>query len=211
MPRTFRCLMLSLMLILAACAPKTAPVAPAEAPQATAAPVVPPAPVAAPSGFAGIPWEASAKSVSGLTAYDADTALGVTTYLWPQGPRDIAGAPMRDAFYEFYQDRFYHVWIDFDGFAAYKAALAWLTGKYGPPSTENPEKYYHAWTLGDVNIYCAFHQAENGGDVSFFYQPVYERLAAARKAGPVKPAKPAGPTKPAGPAKGKTILESKKS
>jgi len=34
--------------------------------------------------------------------------------------------------------------------ATYKAALAGLTAAYGPPTSEVPEKYYHAWALGDV-------------------------------------------------------------
>ena len=61
--------------------------------------------------------------------------------------------------------------------------MAGLTATYGPPTSQNPEKYYNAWAVGEVNIYCAFHPAENEGDVSFFYQPIYERLDAARKAG----------------------------
>jgi hypothetical protein len=110
-----------------------------------------------------------------------DAATAVTTCIWPQGPKDIAGAPIREAFYEFFQDRFYHVWIEFDGMAAYKTALDGLIRTYGPPTKEIPEKYYHAWSLGDVNIYCAYHPAGNDGDVSFFYQPIYERMMAAKK------------------------------
>lgn len=135
-----------------------------------------------PAGFGGMAWGASIASNPGLAVQEADKAAGVTTCLWPEGPRDIAGAPIRDAFYEFYQDKFYHVWIDYDGMAAYKAALAELVRTYGPPTKEVPDKYYHAWTLGQVNVYCAYHPAENGGDVSFFYQPVYEPMMAARKA-----------------------------
>jgi hypothetical protein len=120
--------------------------------------------------------------VPGLAVHEVDAPASVITYLWPSGPTDIAGAPIRDAYLEFFQDHFYHVWIDLDGQEAYKTALAGLTATYGPPTTENLEKHYHAWTLGLVNIYCAFHQTEGEGDVSFFYQPLYERLAAARKA-----------------------------
>lgn len=139
---------------------------------------------AAPAGFGGLAWGVSAKSNPGLAHHSVDGA--VTTCIWPQGPKDIAGAPIREAFYEFYQDRFYHVWIEFDGMAAYKTALAGLTRAYGPPTQENLEKYYHSWSLGDVNIYCVFHPAENDGDVSFFYQPIYETMMAAKKAGPAK-------------------------
>lgn len=139
-------------------------------------------PAGPPAGYAGISWGTSARAVSGLAVHEADPSVSVITYTWPAGPRDIMGAPIRDAFLEFFQDHFYHVWIDLDGMAAYKAALAGLTAAYGPPTSEVPEKYYHAWTLGDVNVYCAFHPAENEGDVSYFYQPLYERLSALRKA-----------------------------
>lgn len=143
---------------------------------------------AAPTGFGGLDWGASTKSNPGLAAYDVDKAAQITTCVWPQGPKDIVGAPIRDAFYEFYQDRFYHVWIDFDGMAAYRKALAGLTEAYGPPTEETPEKYYHSWSIGNVNIYCAYHPAENEGDVSFFYQPIYEPMMAARKASAAKTA-----------------------
>jgi len=175
--------------------PKATLPAPAQAP-APATAALPPEPAAPaqqavatpPPGFGTLSWGASAKSDPGLALYDTDPATGATTFIWPKGPREIAGVPIREAFYEFFQDRFYHVWIDFDGMAAYKAALAGLIRSYGPPTTENPEKYYHAWSFGEVNIYCAYHAAENGGDVSFFYQPIYDQLAAAKKARPAKTA-----------------------
>jgi len=147
-----------------------------------------PAVTGPPAGFGGLSWGVSANSKPGLAVYETNAAAQVTTCIWPQGPKAIEGAPVREAFYEFYQDQFYHVWINFDGMAAYKAALAGLTRTYGPPTTENLEKYYHAWTIGDVNIYCAYHASENEGDVSYFYQPLYERMMAAHKAGPAKTA-----------------------
>jgi hypothetical protein len=163
-----------------ASAPNAAPAPGAPFGDATASIATPP------TGFGGLLWEASAKSNPGLAVQETDAATAVTTCIWPQGPKEIAGAPIRDAFYEFFQDRFYHVWIDIDGMPAYKAALADLTRTYGPPTEENQEKYYHSWKLGNVNIYCAYHPAENEGDVSYFYQPVYERMMAAKKAAPVK-------------------------
>jgi len=141
-----------------------------------------PAQAGPPTGFGGIVWGTSAKAVAGLAVHEVDPPVSVITYLWPSGPKDVMGAPIRDAYFEFFQDRFYHVWIDIDGMEAYKTALAGLTAAYGPPTTENLEKFYHAWTIGDVNIYCAYHPEEREGDVSFFYQPIYERLDAARKA-----------------------------
>jgi hypothetical protein len=169
-----------------------APTAPTSGP-ASPAPVAGQAPAAfsgdavtPPTGFGGLPWGASAKSNPGLALQETDAAVGVTTCIWPQGPKTIAGAPIRDAFYEFFQDGFYHVWLDLDGMPAYKAALAELTRTYGPPTEENLEKYYHAWKLGEVNIYCAYHSGENEGDVSFFYQPIYERMMVAKKAASAK-------------------------
>ncbi len=159
----------------------------------TAAPAQPadsvPRPVPQPpQGFGTLDWGSPSTAKVGLALHDKDPATGVSVFIWPQGPRDVAGTPVRDAFYEFFQDQFYHVWIDFDGMAAYRTILADLTRTYGPPTTENQEKYYHAWTVGPVNIYCAFHPAENEGDVSFFYQPIYDRMAAAKKARPGKSA-----------------------
>jgi hypothetical protein len=143
-----------------------------------------------PTGFGGLTFGDAPHAQPGLAVYDAE-AGDVITYVWAKGPTDIFGAPIREAFYEFYQNRFYHVWINFDGMAAYKKALAGLTSAFGPPTKEVPEKYYHAWTLGDVNIYCAFHPAENGGDVSFFYQPIYEPMMAAAHAKAAKAGKAA--------------------
>ena len=148
-----------------------------------------------PTGFGGITWGTSAKTVPGLTVHEADASLAVMTYLWPNGPKDVMGAPIQDAYFEFFRDRFYHVWIDIDGMEAYKTALAALTAAYGPPTAENLEKYYHSWTVGEVNIYCAYHPEERKGDVSYFYQPIYEQLDAARKAAlhnHAHPAKKAG-------------------
>ncbi|MHC1789439.1 hypothetical protein [Solidesulfovibrio sp.] len=164
------------------------PALPQSAPPAAAAPALPEATATtgAPAGYGGIPWGAPASSQPGLAQSDASPESGTTTCLWPQGPKEVAGAPVREAFYEFFKNQFYHVWINFDGMAAYETALAGLTRTYGPPSQENREKYYHAWTLGDVNIYCAFHPDLNEGDVSFFYQPLYERMKAARQAGTAK-------------------------
>ena len=122
----------------------------------------------------------------GLAQYEISSETGAATYLWPQGPKDILGAPIRDAYYEFFKDQFYHVWINFDGQAAYEKALAGLIRAYGPPTQENRDKFYHAWQLGEVNIYCAYHRDLNEGDVSFFYQPLYERMIAARKAAGAK-------------------------
>ncbi|KHK01565.1 hypothetical protein [Desulfovibrio sp. TomC] len=147
-----------------------------------------------PPGFGGIPWGAPATSQPGLAQFDVSAENGTTTCLWPQGPKDIFGATVREAYYEFYKNQFYHIWINFDGMAAYETALAGLTRAYGPPTQENRDKYYHAWTVGEVNIYCAFHPDMNEGDVSFFYQPLYERMVAARKTGhaktPTRSAKP---------------------
>lgn len=173
-----------------------APATPQSAPPGQAAATTPEAPVPTgpPTGYGGIPWGAPASSQPGLAQSDASPESGTTTCLWPQGPKDVAGAPVREAFYEFFKNQFYHVWINFDGMAAYETALAGLTRTYGPPTQENREKYYHAWAIGDVNIYCAFHPDLNEGDVSFFYQPLYERMKAARHAGGAKtPARSAKP------------------
>lgn len=167
---------------------------PAPAPGATGAQPPRPAPPApgapqssgAPTGFGGMTWGARADAQPGLAQYEISSETGAATYLWPQGPKDILGAPIRDAYYEFFKDQFYHVWINFDGQAAYEKALAGLTRAYGPPTQENRDKFYHAWQLGEVNIYCAYHRDLNEGDVSFFYQPLYERMIAARKAAGAK-------------------------
>ena len=164
---------------------------PAPTPQASPLAVTDAGP---PQGFGGIAWGAPANVQTGLAQWEASTENGTTTYLWPQGPKDVLGAPVREAYYEFFKNQFYHVWINFDGMAAYETALAGLIRSYGPPTQENRDKYYHAWTIGDVNIYCAFHKDLNEGDVSFFYQPLYERMIAARKTGGTKtPARSAKP------------------
>ena len=173
--------------------PAPGPVAakPAPAPQTS-----PPALTDAgpPQGFGGIAWGAPINAQPGLAQWEASAENGTTTCLWPQGPKDVLGAPVREAYYEFFKNQFYHVWINFDGMAAYETALAGLIRNYGPPTQENRDKYYHAWALGDVNVYCAFHKELNEGDVSFFYQPLYERMIAARKTGGAKtPARSAKP------------------
>lgn len=175
--------------------PDTAPYPPAVGqpslpmPVAGQTPPVSPAATLPPNGFGGIAWGSAAGKIPGLGLFGSSTETGVTTYLWPQGPQDIVGAPIREAYYEFYRDRFYHVWINLDGMAAYKTALAGLILTHGPPTEDKPEKYYHAWMLGDVNIYCVFHPGYAEGDVSFFYQPIYDQMMAARKAARNKPAR----------------------
>ncbi|OLN24416.1 Peptidoglycan-binding LysM [Desulfovibrio sp. DV] len=171
---------------------KAAPAGPPATVQATPPPLTQTAPPAVaqagpPPGFGGIPWGAPTSSQPGLAQFDVSAENGTTTCLWPQGPKDIFGATVREAYYEFFKNQFYHIWINFDGMAAYETALAGLTRTYGPPTQENRDKYYHAWTIGEVNIYCAFHPDLNEGDVSFFYQPLYERMVAARKTGSAKP------------------------
>ena len=171
-------------------APAPAAPLPPATPPAAPAPTVSLAPTelasGAPTGFGGLTWGAQAASQSGMAQYETSAESATATYLWPQGPKDILGAPIRDAYYEFFKDQFYHVWINFDGQAAYEKALAGLTRAYGPPTQENRDKFYHAWQLGEVNIYCAYHRDLNEGDVSFFYQPLYERMVAARKAAGAK-------------------------
>lgn len=171
-------------------APAPAAPLPPATPPAAPAPTVSLAPTelasGAPTGFGGLTWGAQAASQSGMAQYETSAESATATYLWPQGPKDILGAPIRDAYYEFFKDQFYHVWINFDGQAAYEKALAGLTRAYGPPTQENRDKFYHAWQLGEVNIYCAYHRDLNEGDVSFFYQPLYERMLAARKAAGAK-------------------------
>ncbi|MEL7638404.1 MAG: hypothetical protein AAGU21_02060 [Solidesulfovibrio sp.] len=154
---------------------------PAPAPGSDQA-LAPAAPAGAPTGFGGLKWGDAPHTFPGLAVHETDKAAAVTTCIWPQGPKDVFGAPIREAYYEFHKDRFYHVWLEFDGLAAYRTALEGLTRAYGPPSQEDPAKYYHAWNLGEVNVYCAYHPAENDGDVSYFYQPIYETMMAARKA-----------------------------
>lgn len=163
-----------------------APMQPVAAPATTAPPALDSLASGAPTGFGGLAWGAHAASQSGMAQYETSAESATATYLWPQGPKDILGAPIRDAYYEFFKDQFYHVWINFDGQAAYEKALAGLTRAYGPPTQENREKFYHAWQLGEVNIYCAYHRDLNEGDVSFFYQPLYEHMIAARKAAGAK-------------------------
>lgn len=159
-----------------------APTQPVAAPATAAPPALDSMASGTPTGFGGMAWGAHAASQSGMAQYETSAESATATYLWPQGPKDILGAPIRDAYYEFFKDQFYHVWINFDGQAAYEKALAGLTRTYGPPTQENREKFYHAWQLGEVNIYCAYHRDLNEGDVSFFYQPLYEQMIAARKA-----------------------------
>ncbi len=159
-----------------------APTQPIAAPATATPPALDSMAPGAPTGFGGMAWGAHAASQPGMAQYETSAESATATYLWPQGPKDILGAPIRDAYYEFFKDQFYHVWINFDGQAAYEKALAGLTRAYGPPTQENRDKFYHAWQLGEVNIYCAYHRDLNEGDVSFFYQPLYERMIAARKA-----------------------------
>jgi hypothetical protein len=158
----------------------------ASAPAHPAAPAALDTATGSPMGFGGIAWGAPVSAQPGLAPYENSAESATVTCLWPQGPKDVFGAPIRDAYYEFFKDQFYHVWINFDGQAAYEKALAGLTRAFGPPTQENRDKFYHAWQLGDVNIYCAYHRDLNEGDVSFFYQPLYDRMIATRKAAEAK-------------------------
>ncbi|QLA15893.1 hypothetical protein [Desulfolutivibrio sulfoxidireducens] len=127
----------------------------------------------APGGFADIPWGSPSAALGDLTPESAIPELRTTTYARGGVPNAFAGRPVSRILYEFYEDAFYHVWIDFDGPDTFLAVLADLRKSYGPPTQTVPEKHYNAWTVGEVNIYCVYHPEDGTGDASFWFQPIY--------------------------------------
>lgn len=127
----------------------------------------------APSGFSGIPWGAPSAALRDSTPESAIPELRTATYIRNDAPNIFSGRAVSRILYEFYEDAFYHVWIDFEGPDTFLAVLGDLRKTYGPPTESVPEKHYNAWTVGDVNIYCVYHAEDGTGDASFWYQPIY--------------------------------------
>jgi len=158
---------------------KPAPAAAKPAPQGKVEPQGKPAPQgtaalpAAPKGFGGIAFGAPSSAMTDSTLAAEVPELRTTTYSRSGVPNTFAGRDMSRILYEFYDNAFYHVWIDFDGADTFLAVLGDLRKAYGPPTETIPDKHYNAWSLGDVNIYCVYHPEDGAGDASFWFQPVY--------------------------------------
>jgi hypothetical protein len=168
MPHTLRPVLVVFALLLPlACVPKKPPQTAKPAATQTR-------PAAkAPKGFADIPWGSPSAALGDATPESEIPELRTTAYARDRVPNTFAGRPVSRILYEFYEDAFYHVWIDFDGPDTFLAVLADMRRTYGPPTETVPEKHYNAWTVGDVNIYCVYHTEDGTGDASFWYQPIY--------------------------------------
>ena len=128
---------------------------------------------APPKGFGGIAFGAPSSAMADSTLESEIPELRTTTYSRSGEPNTFAGRGMSRILYEFYDNAFYHVWIDFDGADTFMVVLGDLRRSYGPPTETIPDKHYNAWSLGDVNIYCVYHPEDGTGDASFWFQPVY--------------------------------------
>ncbi|NDY58496.1 hypothetical protein G3N56_17315 [Desulfovibrio sulfodismutans] len=150
-------------------AAKGKPAAPgAKAPEKAAASI--PAP---PKGFGGITFGSPASAMTDSTLEAEIPELRTTTYSRQSVPNTFAGHGVSRILYEFYDNAFYHVWIDFEGAETFMAVLGDLRATYGPPTETIPDKHYNSWSIGDVNIYCVYHPEDGTGDASFWFQPVY--------------------------------------
>lgn len=148
--------------------PAKAPAKGAKPPQKTAA-----AQSAPPKGFGGIPFGSPASAMTDATLESELPELRTVAYSRQSVPNTFAGRDVSRILYEFYENAFYHVWIDFDGPETFLAVLRDLRQTYGPPTETIPDKHYNAWSIGDVNIYCVYHPDDGAGDVSFWFQPIY--------------------------------------
>jgi len=139
---------------------------------------------APPKGFGGIAFGSPPTAMADSTLEAEIPELRTTTYSRPSVPNTFAGRDVSRILYEYYDNAFYHVWIDFDGADTFMAVLRDLRATYGPPTETIPEKHYNSWSIGDVNIYCVYHPEDGTGDASFWFQPVYlekEKLVKAYK------------------------------
>lgn len=152
---------------------KPAPAPAKTAPTGKPAPQGKPALSAPPKGFGGIAFGSPASAMPESTLESEIPELRTATYSRKSLPNTFAGRDVSRILYEFYDNAFYHVWIDFDGADTFLAVLGDLRNTYGPPTETIPDKHYNAWTLGDVNIYCVYHPDDGTGDASFWFQPVY--------------------------------------
>ncbi len=178
-------LVLVLLGFLSGCAPAPAPapVKPAAAPAAQSVPALAPrsfspvqnlpSPAGLDAGFGGLPWGLSHADVAGLVLASEQPSLRSAAYADPNAPNMFLGQPVSKILYEFFEDAFYQVWIEFSGVAAYEGYVDRLVAAYGPPSESKPQKNYQAWFLPGVNVYCAYHDDDGTGDVSFWRQPIY--------------------------------------
>jgi len=141
-------------------------------------PAAPPAPAELAAGFGGLPWGSPLALAPGLALSSETTTLHARTYAMPGQPLVFLGRPVTKILYEYFEDAFYHVWIEFQGRDAYQAFLADLIAAYGAPDDANPQKNYNAWFMESLNLYCAYHDDDGTGDVSFWHQPVYRKKEA---------------------------------
>lgn len=172
-----------LLFLLSGCAavPPPAPKQAARTPVETAAPAkaaltVPatlPAAAELAAGFGGLAWGSPIDPATGLALSDETTTLHTKTFALPGQPMVFLGRPVTKILYEYFEGAFYHVWIEFSGATAYQAFLGDLSAAYGPPNDADPRKNYNAWFMDSLNIYCAYHEDDGTGDVSFWHQPVY--------------------------------------
>ena len=127
----------------------------------------------APLEFQGIAWGARIRDMDGMRMTVESPSLRTRTFARADVAPAFLDRPVKKILYDVFDDAFYQAWIEFDGKPLYDAFLAELTAKYGAPDDADETKFYNAWFLGDVNVYCVFHLAEQSGDVSFWYQPIY--------------------------------------
>lgn len=130
-----------------------------------------------PTGFGGLAWGTRVEKAPGLVPIDKSVALRTLTCLRQGEPPLFENRPTRRILYEFFEGAFYHAWVEFDGEAIYHDLLAILSARHGRPQDARPDKFYNAWSLGEVNIYLVYHPNEGQGDVSYWYEPIYAREA----------------------------------
>lgn len=124
-----------------------------------------------PNAFHGIKWGTAMAAVPDLTVVEKS---GQATYASVDGVvYRIGEVFLTNVIYNFCQDRFAAVMVEYKGRKAHESIRNFLAGKYSKPVDVKGSGDDLGWPLGNVLIRMAFSPVTDTGTLSYFYQPLY--------------------------------------
>lgn len=144
-------------------------------------------PLKRPGDFRDLVWGASPDKVPGLVAVERDG--DIVHYERKGEKQELGGIPLRHVTYSFYNNKFYHAEIDYDGKGAYEALQSALVAKYGPPDAvrQKTDQAGHHYELATWNwsgyAFIGNRHDKDGtkGRIFYFYAPLTDALEASRQ------------------------------
>ncbi|THB63452.1 MAG: hypothetical protein D6E12_17010 [Desulfovibrio sp.] len=124
-----------------------------------------------PRGFRGLEWGNSAQGVQGLTLIEQGDSY---FYVREGEILRVGEAELTNIIYGYFQDRFYTVVVEFDGFANFTMILYALETKYGRAANADMQNFQHYWFFDTVDIYIEYDPDTSAGNVFYVYTPIME-------------------------------------